>query len=273
MNTKLWTGLRTIFLVLIIVLWLVPVWLMIVNAVTPSAQYSGTPTWWPADLGLLTNLTEAWETGQMGPGFLNSLFYSTICAAAAVVLAALAGFGTVVLKVRHKTLWFWLIYCGTLVPLQIFLAPMFTAAARSDLYDTRLGLMIVYVAIAIPFAYFLMRNFITTLPREVFEASAIDGAGPLMTFLRICVPMCRPAMFAAFIFQFTWAWNDLLFGMTLTASPEVRPIMASLINLNGNYSSVGPPTVLAGALIASVPTVAIFFLFQRFFVSSLTLSK
>jgi multiple sugar transport system permease protein len=273
MSTQLWKGLRTVFLVVITLAWLVPVWLMVVNALTPSAEYSGSPSWWPDQLGLLTNLTEAWQTGQLGPGFVNSLIYSTVCAAVAVLLAALAGFGTVVLRVRRPALWFWLIYCGTLVPLQVFLAPMFTAAARTNLYDTRLGLMIVYVAITIPFAYFLMRNFITTLPREVFEASSIDGAGPVMTFLRICLPMCRPAMFAAFIFQFTWAWNDLLFGMTLTLSPEVRPIMASLINLNSGYSAAGPPTVLAGALIASVPTVAVFFTFQRFFVSSLTLSK
>lgn len=265
--------LRSLLLVIIGLVWLVPVWLMLVNAVTLSSEYAGTPSWWPHRFGLVSNLVDAWQGGQMGPGFLNSLGYALVCSAVAVIIAALAGYGTVVLKVKHRGLWFWLIYCGTLVPLQIFLGPMFTAAARSNLYDTRLGLMIVYVAITIPFAYFVMRNFVTTVPAEMFEASAIDGAGRLRSFLQICLPLCRPAMFAAFIFQFTWVWNDLLFGMTLTASPSVRPIMAALINLNSSYSSVGPPEVLAGALIASVPTVALFFGFQRFFVSSLRLSK
>jgi multiple sugar transport system permease protein len=113
----------------------------------------------------------------------------------------------------------------------------------------------------------------TTVPREMREAAALDGASWLRMFVSIHLPLVRSAMLAAFLFQFTWIWNDMLFGITLSTSPNVRPAMAALADLTSNYSNVGPPVVLAGALVASLPTVVLFFAFQRFFTRSLKLTS
>jgi multiple sugar transport system permease protein len=129
------------------------------------------------------------------------------------------------------------------------------------------------VALAVPFAFFVNRNFMITVPKEIAESAQLDGASWFRMFVSIHLPLARSALLAAFIFQFTWIWNDLLFGITLSLSPNVRPVMATLADLNGSYSTVGPPVVLAGALVASVPTVALFFVFQRFFVNSLKLTS
>ncbi|WP_433893518.1 carbohydrate ABC transporter permease [Streptomyces sp. CA-111067] len=264
---------RNTAVIVIAVLWAIPTWLLLVNALVPASHYTGGPHWWPSGgFGLIGNMRQAWNQAELGPAMGNSLLYSVSSAGAATLIATFAAFATVIMPVRHKTLWFWLIYSGTLLPLQVFLRPLFLAYANTDLYDTQFGLFVVYAAIAVPFAYFVMRNFAQTLPPEVIEAARIDGASWWRIFWRIHVPLSVSAMIAAFVFQFVAVWNDLLFGITLSTSDNIRPVMAALAELQGNYSSVGPPVVLGGALLVSLPTVVLFFCAQRFFVSSLKLN-
>lgn len=254
-------------------LWLVPTYLIVVNSFTSSESYTGQAVWWVTGPDLLGNVAAAFETAAVGQGMINSLLYATVSAAIAVLISAAASFAVIVMPVKRPTVWFWLIYLGTILPLQVFLAPLFNAYASVGLYDTQFGMVCIYVAITIPFAFFVIRNYLTTVPTEMREAAALDGAGWLKTFLLIHLPLSRSALLAAFIFQFTWVWNDLIFGITLSTSPNIRPVMATLADLNGNYSTVGPPVALAGALVASLPTVVLFFVFQRFFVTSLKLTN
>lgn len=263
---------RNTVVVLVALLWFVPTYLLLVNGLTSVGGYSGSPRWYPNSFGLFSNIRAAWNLADLGPAMANSLYYSVASSAGAVLLASLAAFAAAIMPVRRRALWFWLIYAGTLLPLQVFLRPLFLAYANTGLYDTQMGMVIIYVAIAIPFAFFVLRNFAVTLPAEVIEAARLDGASWWRVFRSIYVPLSKSAMVAAFVFQFVAVWNDLLFGITLATSRNIRPIMAALADLQGNYSNVGPPVVLAGALVVSLPTVVIFFLSQRFFVSSLKLN-
>jgi multiple sugar transport system permease protein len=260
---------RRVVVVLLALVWLIPTYLLVVNAMTSVEEYGGSPRWVPNSFALFTNMSEAWSAADFGHAALNSLLYALVCALVAVFAATSAAFAVVVMPVRRPALWFWLIYSGTLLPLQVFVRPLFTAAADTGLYDTWLGLAIVYVAICVPFAFFVVRNFLTTLPIEVTEAARIDGASWWRIFRSIHLPLSRSAMGAAFVFQFVWVWNELFFGISLSFSPEVRPVMSALAGLQGNYASVGPPVVLAGALLVSLPTIVLFLAFQRLFVSSL----
>ena len=261
--------LRNCCLIALAVVWLVPTYLLIVNAVSPSENYDGSPDWFPNGFGFFDNLGEAWSSADLGLGIYNSLLYATLSAGLAVFAAALASFAVIVMPVRRRGLWFWLIYSGTLLPLQIFLAPLFNGFVNVNLYDTQIGMVLIYAALCVPFAFFVVRNYLTTVPLEVTEAAQLDGAGWLRLFWQIHLPLAKSSLLAAFVFQFTWVWNDLLFGITLSTSPNIRPVMAALAELNGGYSSLGPPIVLSAALFVSLPTVVLFLAFQRFFVSSL----
>jgi multiple sugar transport system permease protein len=264
--------LRNSVVIALSLLWFVPTYLLLVNGMTPAGRYSGSPRWLPDGFGLLGNIRSAWVDAALGPALLNSLMYALVSALLAVVVSSLAAFATVVMSVRRRVLWFWLIYVGTLLPLQVFIQPLFSAYAKTDLYDTQLGLIIIYVAFCIPFAYFVMRNYLSTIPPEVTEAARIDGASWWRLFWRIHVPLSRSAMVAAFVFQFVAVWNDLLFGISLTTSPNIRPVMAALADLQGTYAGTAPPVALGGALVVSLPTIVLFFAAQRFFVSSLKLN-
>lgn len=263
---------RNSLIVFASLIWLVPSYLIVVNAFTPVADYTGTPNWYASSMALISNVRKAFAATNVGHGMLNSLMYAALGGVVAVLAAALASFALVVMPARRPAVWFWIIYVGTILPLQAFLSPLFNGYAKLSLYDTQYGMLLIYIALCVPFAFFVVRNYMTTIPPSMAEAAHMDGAGWLRTFLRIHLPLSRSALLAAFIFQFTWIWNDLLFGITLSTSPNVRPVMATLADLTGNYSTVGPPVVLAGALIASLPTVILFFTFQRFFVRSLRLT-
>lgn len=170
-------ALRKTALVVISLLWAVPTWLLWSTRSSPAAQYGGSPHWWPhGGFGLFDNMSQAWARARLGPAMGNSLLYAVTSAAAAILVATTAAFATVIMPVKRRTLWFWLIYSGTLLPLQVFLRPLFLAYANTGLYDAQAGLFLVYVAVAIPFAYFIMRNFARTLPGEVIEAARLDGA-------------------------------------------------------------------------------------------------
>jgi multiple sugar transport system permease protein len=263
--TRMRRALTIAVLAIVAVIWLVPSWLLVVNAFVPSSDYTTSPHWWPTAFGLFQNIGAAFANANVGQGMLNSLYYAVVGAAIAVVIAAMASFAVVIMPVKRPMFWFWLIYVGTILPLQAYLSPLFTGYAVTSLYDTQAGMLLVYVALAIPFAFFVVRGQMSTLSTELREAASIDGAGWLRMFVQVHLPLSRSALLAAFVFQFTWIWNDLLFGITLSTSSNIRPVMATLADLTGNYSTFGPPVVLAGALVASLPTVAVFFAFQRFF--------
>lgn len=262
-------SLRNVAIIVLAVLWLIPSYLLIVNGITTVSGYTGSPHWYPNSFGLFDNISAAWKAASFGPAMLNSLLYAVVSAGLAVLIAALAGFAVIVMPTKRPALWFWVVYAGSLFPLQVFLRPLFGAYASTNLYNTRLGLILIYTALCVPFAFFVLRNYLALIPKDMMEAARIDGASWWRIFRSVHLPLSRSALAAAFIFQFVWVWNDLLFGITLTFSPGIRPVMASLAGLQGNYSTVGPPVVLAGAFLVSLPTVILFFGFQRLFVSSL----
>lgn len=268
-RARLGGGARTVAVVGLSLIWLVPVYLIVVNAITDQSQYSGTPRWFPGKFGFFGNLKSAWDAANFGQTAVNSLIYATFCAAAAVLVATLAAYALVALDLRRPSVWFWVIYSGTLLPLQVFARPLFLAEADVNLYDTKWGLEIVYVALCIPFAMFVVRNVLVTVPREIPEAARLDGAGWFRMFLHVHLPLARSAMAAAFVFQFVYIWNELFFGITLSISPNVQPVMTSLATLEGPYSTTSQPAVLAVAIVVALPTILLFLGFQRFFVSSL----
>lgn len=255
-------------------LWLLPVYLLIANAAKTSDQYGSVDVWQPVGIGgLVENMKQAWTVGQLGDGLLSTAIYSVVSPALAVIIGAAAGYAIVALRLRHGFAWFVVIFSATVVPLQMILMPLFRWSVQLDLYDTRIGMIIVYTVLTIPFAAFVMRNFFSGIAREVFEAAAVDGAGPLRIFGRIYLPMSTSALAAIFVLQATLIWNDLLIGLTLTRSDDVRPVMTALVAMKSTYGGSTMQVVLAGGLLVSLPTVVLFLLTQRTFTKGMALGQ
>jgi multiple sugar transport system permease protein len=250
--------------------WILPLYLLLINASTPPREYGDKERWeLPTSFALGDNISDAWNAANLSEAVISTALYAIVGGFLSVLLAAFAAFAIISLKVRFGFFWFIVIYAGTIFPFQMYLSPLYTMYVDWDLYNTHIGLLMLYTAIAIPFATFIMRNHFTSVPADLGEAARLDGASSLRVFASIFAPLSLNAFATVFILQFTWIWNDLLFGLTLSRSANIRPIMAALAALQGQYSGTGPPVALAGAIIVSVPTFALFFAVQRVFVRGL----
>lgn len=265
---------RRVVLIVFGLLWLMPVYLLIANAAKTSDQYGSVGVWQPVGLGgLVENMKQAWNVGQLGDGLLSTAIYSIVSPALAVIIGAAAGYAIVALRLRHGFAWFVVIFSATVVPLQMILMPLFRWSVQLDLYDKRIGMIIVYTVLTIPFAAFVMRNFFSGIAREIFEAAGVDGASPMRIFWRIYLPMSISALAAVFVLQATLIWNDLLIGLTLTRSDDVRPVMTALVAMKSTYGGSTMQVVLAGGLLVSLPTVVLFLLTQRTFTKGMALGQ
>jgi multiple sugar transport system permease protein len=256
------------------VVWLVPFWAPIITPMKTTPEYFSTSAWaLPRDAAnIFMNISTAWQNGGLGPGFLASLSYGIVGAAAAILCASLGAFAITKLHIRGAFFWFFLVFAGTIFPFQMYLIPLFQAYNTIGLYDTWVGMVLFYTAIAIPFCLFVMRGAFSTISGDIQEAARLDGCRDFDVYWRICLPLARGSIAVLFLFQFTWIWNDLIFGLVLSSSDGVRPIMPSLAGMQGIYGQQGPPVVLAAALIASLPTIVLFLLLRNYVIHGLTLT-
>jgi alpha-glucoside transport system permease protein len=145
--------------------------------------------------------------------------------------------------------------------------PDVTLYNHLGLYDTVLGIILFHVAFGLPFAIFLLRNFFIGIPSELLEAARMDGAGELMVFRRVVLPLGIPAIASLLIFQFMWVWNDLLVALVFSSSsnqPLTVTIREQLRSFGGNIDIIAP-----AAFLQLVVPLIVFFAFQRYFVQGL----
>ena len=266
--------------ILWVLVWLFPLWNVVASSTKSIQGYLRSEPWaFSLDVNPVTQFYENVRRGLegtqrgsgIGPSFMNSMIYGVVAVLVAIVSAALAAYALACLPIKGRFVFFIILFSGTVFPLQIYLIPLFTLFQQTGLYDTKLALILVYTAICIPFCVFLLRNWYLDVPMEIFEASKIDGAGELQTFLHIFVPLSTPPFVTLFLFQFTWVWNDFIFGITFARSRTTRPVMALLAGLQSMYSNVGIPAVLASTIIASLPTVALLIIFRNNFFRGLAM--
>ena len=263
-----------LFAVLMSALWIVPYYYLLVSIFKSTPEYAvshplGLPQGlWP----VVDNALAVWNEAKLGVGMLNSLFYGIVGGGLAIFFAAMAAFGLTRFNMRGEHLWFLLIFSGTVFPLQMYLVPLFFGYAKIGLLHTHFGMALFYTAICIPFPTLVLRTYMAAISREVDEAARLDGAGEFSLFLKIMLPQCWGPLTATFLFQFTWIWNDLLFTIVLGNKSEVRGVMNGIQVLAGQYSAHGPNVILTAALMASAPTLILFFLLRKRFMSGLTVA-
>jgi len=254
------------------ILWVLPIWWAVINASKSATDFFAHPFYAiPREFNLLSNISTAWNAAGLGTGFINSIIYGVVGAAASIVIASLAAYGIVVLKIKGAFTIFLIIFSGTVFPLQMYIIPLFRMYNDIGLYDSRLGMIIFYTAISVPFCTLVLRGFYSTVPKELREAALVEGAHEVRILRSVYAPLSISAALVLFLFQFTWIWNDLLFGIVLTSSPSDRPVMASLSSLMGVYGGSSLPVELAGTLIAASPMLVLFFCLRRFFTQGLSL--
>ncbi|MBQ6564392.1 MAG: carbohydrate ABC transporter permease [Clostridia bacterium] len=250
-----------VILVILSVIWLVPIAFLIIASMKTKQEYNMSYIWdMPKSFGWAVNFKYLADYSTVLQSAWNSILYGLAGGFGCLVVASLAAYAIAKLNIRHRMFWFLFIYSGTIFPFQMYLIPVFKAYMNTGLYNTRPGLMLFYIAITVPFAMFVLHNQFRSISDEIVESAKIDGASKLRILLSIMLPMSKPSLIVVFMTQFSWCYNELMFGMTLVKSSGIRPVMATITGFSGNV-----PALLVGCIVVSVPTILLYLFLNRNF--------
>ncbi|MGW2427717.1 carbohydrate ABC transporter permease [Streptomyces sp. NPDC001640] len=261
-------GLVRVFLIVVGLFWLVPtVGLLLASLRTPADMSAS--GWWrvfsePSQL-TFESYRKLLENGDITNSLLNTVLITVPATLLVVAIGSLAGYAFAWMEFPGRDWWFLGVVGLLVVPVQVALIPIAELFGRIGLFGTVLGVVLFHTGFGLPFAVFLLRNFFAEIPRELLEAARLDGAGELRLFARVVLPLGGPAIASLGIFQFLWVWNDMLVALVFTKS-GTQPITVALqtqVRQFGNNIDVLAP----GAFISMVIPLAVFFAFQRQFVS------
>ena len=256
-------------LVVFCVIWLVPTVGLLVSSFRPATAISNSG-WWRAftpPLGFtLDNYIHVITQQNMGTAFLNSIAIAVPATIMPILIAAFAGYTLAWLNFPGKTGVFLVVVGLLVVPIQMTLIPVLRLFNYFKLTGTYPGVWLAHTAYGMPFAVYLLRNYIGDLPRSLFEVARIDGADNFTIFYRLIIPLSVPAIASLSIFQFMWAWNDLLVALIyLGGFPNVAPLTVAISGLVNSYGQ-GWQYLTAAAFVSMALPFAVFFSMQRYFV-------
>ena len=255
---------------ILMIIWAVPTVGLLVSSFRPQELLS-TSGWWTALFPpyhfTLQNYQNVVNQNGIGQAFINSLFIAIPATIIPLFVAAFAAYAFSWMTFPGRDILFVVVVGLLVVPLQTTLIPILRLFADWGLTGQFLAVWLAHTGYGLPFAVYLLRNFMGSLPRSVFESASIDGASHVTSFFRIAVPMSVPAFAALAIFQFLFVWNDLLvaliyIGLSNSDNLPMTATMANLVNsLGGGWYLLG-----AAAFLSMAVPLAVFFGLQRYFV-------
>lgn len=250
--------------------WLVPLLAVLVTSVRSSDELLHGDYWgWPKHFALIENYGTALTQTPMLHYFANSCLITLPAVGISIFLASMAGHALANYRFRGNTVLLGLFVAGNFVPIQILMIPVRELMASLNLYNTVWALVVFHAAFQTGFCTLFLRNFIRELPYELIEAARIEGASEWAIYLRVVLPLVRPALAALAVLVFTFVWNDYFWALCLTQGDDAAPITVGVAALRGQWTTAWN-LVSAGSVLAALPSVAMFFAMQKHFVAGLT---
>lgn len=267
-----WLVKVTVFL--IVAVWTIPSLGLFVNSFRSSVASSETG-WWTslfrpaATEWTFDNYQRVLNSGGLFDALVNSIIVTIPSTVIPITLAAFAAYGFAWLKFRGRSLLFGVIVGLLVVPLQLSLVPLLKIYQATELTGSFLGIWLAHTGFGLPLAVFLLYNYISQLPSDIFESAFIDGATPFTAFTRLVLPLSIPALASFAIFQFLWVWNDFLVALVfLGGSADVGILTIELASIVGSRGEAFHLLTAAAFVSMAIPLV-VFLSLQRFFVRGL----
>ncbi|MFF3665597.1 carbohydrate ABC transporter permease [Microtetraspora malaysiensis] len=264
---------RVIFLGLLGLFTLTPLYVMATSALKPLRDVQGDFHWIPVTI-TLRSFSDMWRTVPLAHYFVNSLVVSSISAVASVVVAVFAAYAVSRYRFRGRQIFSVAVLSTQMFPGILFLLPLFMIfvnlgnALGVELYGSRLALIITYLTFSLPFSIWMLVGYFDSVPAALDEAAQVDGSGPIGALLRVVVPAAMPGIIAVTIYAFMTAWGEVLFASVMT--DESTRTLAVGLQAYATQNDVYWNQVMAASLVVSVPVVAGFLLLQRYLVQGLT---
>jgi glucose/mannose transport system permease protein len=273
------TLLIVLALVIFAVLFLLPLYVMVVNSIKPLSEIQmksilSLPTQWTSE-----PWRRAWSEANIGGSkdglrgfFVNSALIAVPSVLLTTALGAFNGHILAQYRFRGSELIFWMMLLSCFIPLQAVLVPMAHFLGFAGLSDSLLGLTLVHTVYGLGYSSIFFRQFYTTLPQDWVRAAQLDGAGAIFIFRRIFLPLSAPIIVVSVVWQFTAVWNDFLLGSTFSGSANMPATVALSQFVSSSTSAKDFNVHLAASLLAALPTLIVYMLCSRLFLRGLVRS-
>ncbi len=259
------------FLAVMALGWLAPLLWGLFNSLR-DYDYTGTHGYFSFGGFTFDNYVDAWQRAEFGEKFLNSLYITVPAVVLTLFLSACAGFVLARFSFKLNLTLLGVFVAANLLPPQALLIPVYRAFREVELLNSYVGLILVNTAFQMGFCTLVLSNYMKTIPHELYESAEVDGAGVSRQFFTLTLPLVRPALAALTTLQVTWIYNEFFWATVLIQDGDKFPITSSLNNLRGEFFT-DYNLLSAGSIIVALPTLLVFFVLQRQFVSGLTLGS
>ncbi len=246
-----------------------PLFWMASSSLKTEVEMRKVPVVWFSANPSLANYHELLDMVPFFRYFLNSVILATSCTLIVLITASIAGY----VFARYSTLLirvsFFIVLSTLLIPQYILFIPLFIAFSKLGLFDTYAGL--IFPGIINAFGIFLLRQFMLTVPQDLFDASEIDGCGIFLTYRNVALPLCKSALVALSIFVFVYHWDTLFWPLIITRSVEMRTLSVGISALHGEYYEIYT-LIMAASTLALLPTLVVYFILQKQFIEGIALT-
>jgi ABC-type glycerol-3-phosphate transport system permease component len=247
---------------------LFPVFWMVSSSLKPANElFARNMTMLPVNW-TLENYRNVWEGTSFPAYFWNSFKVASISTAISVLISMYAAYAIARIRFPGRQAYGLLLLVTQMFPHILLVIPLFVIIQRLGLVDTHLSLIIAYTSFSLPFTIWMLRGFFESIPRELEEAAAIDGASQLLTFHRVILPLAGPGLAAVTMFGFIRSWNEFLFALVFLQSHDLFTLPIGLASFQEEYTFRWD-LIMAGAGIVTLPVLFFFLLMQRFIVQGL----
>ena len=265
---SIWYIVKYVFLFGMLLFALVPLLQVFINSFRSDREVKTMPLGLPKQW-VFNNYPETWKIGGYGQAYINSLL---IAAVVIVVVLAVAGLGAYsISKLEYKGRGFFNAYFFVAISLPgfLYIVPDYFIFNKLHLIDTRVGLMLVYIAMQIPFNMLLLKTFLAGIPRELEEAAKIDGCNELDSFMKITLPIAKPMFLTVAILVFVNVWNEYLWSNTFVTTEIIKPVATRFVKFTGEYGS-DMAKIYPASVITIAPVIILYLLFSRKFIEGMT---
>ena len=257
------------FLLLASFLFMPLLWMGVTSIKPDSEVFVRLPTLLPK-AATWVNYTNLFSRSDMVDQLRNSLITAGGGALLTVILATYAAYSFAKFRYRGRKPLMFLMLSAQMFPFTMMLISLYPLLQWAGLLNTHLGLVIAYIILALPSGTYMLYSYFVNIPTELIEAARADGAGELFILHRIVLPLAMPALVTVGLYSFMWAWNDLLFSLTLITKPELRTVGPGLLLNYIGESKNDWGGAMAASIVSSLPVVIGFAFLQRFFIQGLT---
>lgn len=262
--------LTNVLVAIIAVVEIYPLFWILTSSFKSQNDFSTMPLWSMPKQFDFGNYSTAWLTANLGTDAINSITVTLVSMFVILILGSAAAFALEVMVWRGRTSILLFVIGGLMVPTQLILLPLFTIYFKLGINNSLLPLIITYIGQGLPLTVFLMATYFRSVPRELFEACALDGGGVFRCFFSVGLPMVRNGIFTLGMLLFFSIWNDLLVALTFNSKPSLSTIQVGLLNFNGQYGEVEYGPLLAAISIVIFATFIVYALINQRVMRGLT---